>query len=113
MAIYHGGAVISPYYNTSGTKTIYRVGTGSATNNGLYGVNPLSGTFDNRSTIQVMTPSATGVTITDGSCAQSWLTIEPGFNYNDASGYSYAIFAVPRRKSNWNAQYNYFYRRNK
>jgi hypothetical protein len=42
---------------------------------------------------QVLTPSATGVTITstpDGS-TYNWATKESGFNYNDASGYSYSI----------------------
>ena len=42
---------------------------------------------------QVLTPSATGVTITstaDGS-TYNWASKEAGFNYNDASGYTYAI----------------------
>ena len=42
---------------------------------------------------QVLTPSATGVTITstpDGS-TYNWESQESGFNYNDASGYTYAI----------------------
>jgi len=42
---------------------------------------------------QVLTPSATGVTITstpDGS-TYNWESQESGFNYNDASGYSYSI----------------------
>ena len=48
---------------------------------------------DNVTIKQVLTPSATGVTITstaDGS-TYNWATKEDGFNYNDASGYSYSI----------------------
>jgi hypothetical protein len=48
---------------------------------------------DNVTIKQVLTPSATGVTITstpDGS-TYNWATKEEGFNYNDASGYSYEI----------------------
>ena len=42
---------------------------------------------------QVLTPSATGVTITstpDGS-TYNWASKEAGFNYNDANGYTYQI----------------------
>ena len=48
---------------------------------------------DNVTIKQVLTPSATGVTITstpDGS-TYNWATKESGFNYNDAKGYSYSI----------------------
>jgi uncharacterized Zn-binding protein involved in type VI secretion len=51
------------------------------------------GRFDDVSLTQVFTPSTTGVTITstpDGSTF-NWATKEAGFNYNDASGYSYEI----------------------
>jgi len=55
----------------------------------------LSGAWltDNVTIKQVLTPSATGVTITstpDGS-TYNWATKEDGFNYNDAKGYSYSI----------------------
>jgi hypothetical protein len=42
---------------------------------------------------QVLTPSATGVTITStpGGATYNWASIESGFNYNDASGYTYNI----------------------
>ena len=45
---------------------------------------------------QVLTPSATGATITStrGGTTYNWASIESGFNYNDASGYTYTI--VPR-----------------
>ena len=48
---------------------------------------------DSVSLHRVLTPSATGVTITstvDGT-TYNWATKEEGFNYNDASGYTYAI----------------------
>lgn len=52
---------------------------------------------------QVLTPSATGVTIvsTPGGSTYNWASIESGFNYNDASGYTWKItphtrFARPR-----------------
>jgi hypothetical protein len=62
---------------------------------------------------QVLTPSATGVTIvsTPGGTTYNWASIESGFNYNDSSGYTYAVYGVTRRKSNWQAQYNYYYKR--
>jgi hypothetical protein len=99
-----------PYslYFTSTQASIYISGryAGIATN---------TANHDNYTLKQVLTPSATGVTITStpGGTAYNWASVESGFNYNDASGYSYAIYAVPRRKSNWNAQCNYYYRRNK
>ena len=49
--------------------------------------------FDDISVKQVLTPSTTGVTITstaDGT-TYNWASKEAGFNYNDASGYSYTI----------------------
>lgn len=52
-----------------------------------------SGTVTSMSVKQVLTPSATGVTITStpGGTTYNWASIESGFNYNDASGYTYAI----------------------
>ena len=52
--------------------------------------------FDSNSTAKVLTPSATGVTITStrGGTTYNWESIEAGFNYNDASGYTYQI--MPR-----------------
>ena len=45
------------------------------------------------SCVQVLTPSATGVTIvsTPGGSTYNWTYQEAGFNYNDASGYTYEI----------------------
>lgn len=52
-----------------------------------------SGTLDNVSIKQVLTPSATGVTITStpNGSTYNWASIEASFNFNDASGYSYKI----------------------
>ncbi len=52
--------------------------------------------FDNVTMKQVLTPSATGVTITStpNGTTYNWTSIESGFNYNDASGYTYTIESV-------------------
>lgn len=52
--------------------------------------------FDDISLKQVLTPSTTGATITStrGGTTYNWTSIEAGFNYNDAKGYTYTI--VPR-----------------
>ena len=44
---------------------------------------------------QVLTPSATGVTITStaGGTTYNWASIESGFDYNDAKGYTYKLTA--------------------
>ena len=49
-------------------------------------------TVDNLSFKKVLTPSATGVTITStpGGTTYNW-DIEAGFNYNDSAGYTYSI----------------------
>lgn len=42
---------------------------------------------------QVLTPSATGVTIVSaaGGSTQNWTSVDAAFNYNDASAYTYSI----------------------
>lgn len=52
--------------------------------------------FDSATFKQVLTPSATGVTITStpNGTTYNWTSIESGFNYNDASGYTYTIESV-------------------
>ncbi len=48
---------------------------------------------------QVLTPSATGVTIVsslDGKI-RNWTSIEAGFNYNDTAGYTYEIEGIMRK----------------
>jgi len=71
--------------------------------------------FKNYSLEQVLTPSATGATITStrGGTTYNWASVEAGFNYNDSAGYSYEIAFPRRKKSKFISQYNYFYRRNK
>ncbi len=48
---------------------------------------------DDRSVLQVLTPSATGVTIssTAGGATYNWESQTSGFNYNDSAGYTYTI----------------------
>jgi hypothetical protein len=92
--------------NNNGESTYIGVGTVS-----LYGVALSTATWytatfsgggtryvnqDNASFKKVLTPSATGATITStpGGTTYNWASIESGFNYNDASGYTYTI--VPR-----------------
>jgi hypothetical protein len=49
--------------------------------------------FDTVSVKQRLTPSVTGVTQTSqpGGSTYIWASIESGFNYNDAGGYTYEI----------------------
>lgn len=69
----------------------------------LYKADTIIGTklFDTVSFKQVLTPSATGVTITStpNGTTYNWTSIESGFNYNDASGYTYTIESVGGRGS--------------
>jgi len=52
--------------------------------------------FDTVSFKQVLTPSATGVTITSGGggTTYNWAYQETGFNYNDPSGYTYWLVST-------------------
>jgi hypothetical protein len=65
----------------------------------VYAVGGVSGGvfyFRHPSLAQLITPSATGVTITstpDGS-TYNWESQESGFNYNDANGYSYTLSLI-------------------
>jgi len=56
--------------------------------------------FDNLTLKQVLTPSATGVTIvsTKGGTTYNWTSKETGFNYYDASGYTYEILDITSRR---------------
>ena len=82
------------YTSAFSTRTGYAVHTGSADLRlRTYTSRTGEGHFDNATAKQVLTPSATGVTITstpDGSTF-NWATKESEFRYNDASGYSYSI----------------------
>lgn len=55
------------------------------------------GYFDDVSVKQVLTPSATGVTIvsTKGGATYNWSAKDSAFNYNNASGYTYRIYKTP------------------
>ena len=72
--------------------SVYR--TPTTTNARIY--NSVSGAVVDVSSLQakqVLTPAVTGVTITstaDGT-TYNWATKEAGFNYNDASGYTYKL----------------------
>lgn len=50
--------------------------------------------FDTLTVKQVLTPSATGVTIVSapGGTTYNWMFKDAAFNYNDASGYTYEIY---------------------
>ena len=54
--------------------------------------------FDEASVKQVLTPSATGVTITStpGGTTYNWASVESGFNYN-ATSYSVDLYATEMR----------------
>ncbi len=74
-----------------GTYTLY----GTVQDNGAYAafmakVTDLTCKVDNYTSKQVLTPSATGVTIvsTPGGSTYNWTSIESGFDYNDTNGYT-------------------------
>lgn len=75
------------YFCSSATSDASLVGYGS--------YNRSSGNYyvDDVSLKQVLTPSATGVTIVSipGGATYNWASKESGFNYNDASGYTYRV----------------------
>ncbi len=85
-----------PYdlYFTSTQASIYISGRygGLATNTAKH---------DNYTLKQLLTPSATGVTITStpNGTTYNWAGVESGFNYNDASGYSYSIVLAGRSRA--------------
>ena len=84
---------------TTNTNTYYRTVITSAAGAvfNFYGSEANTSAFtvllDDVSVKQVLTPSTTGVTITstaDGT-TYNWASKEAGFNYNDASGYTYKL----------------------
>jgi hypothetical protein len=83
-------------YSTPATYTGYSTGA-ATTRISIYSITTFSGTIDNFSVKQVLTPSPTGVTIvsTQGGATYNWLSKDTNFNYNDASGYTYEIYSVP------------------
>ena len=71
----------------------YTPPTSSVFVSGGYGLSGNAWLTDNVTIKQVLTPSTTGVIITstpDGT-TYNWASKESGFDYNDASGYTYAI----------------------
>lgn len=94
--------------------TGYKVDTSAGVSVGVDAL-AFSGTVDDISCKAVTSPSPTGVTIvsTRGGTTYNWASIEAGFNYNDASGYTYEIMSPRFKKSKFISQYNYFYRRNR
>ena len=90
----YGGAI---WNSAAGANTRYSCINGTTT-----GVVQFQNTaaaewaVSNLSVTQVLTPSATGATITStrGGATYNWASIESGFNYNDSAGYTYTI--VPR-----------------
>ena len=102
---------------TAGSRTGYFVGRYATEYAGFNTGNGTETNFATASTSlkQVLTPSATGVTITStrGGSVYSWESIESGFNYNDSAGYTYFISLPRTKKSKFISQYNYFYRRNR
>jgi hypothetical protein len=99
-----------------GDNTNYACVTETVTR-GLYFISTanVEYTLSNLAIKKVTAPSITGATITStrGGTTYNWASVEAGFNFNDASGYTYEI-ALPRfKKSKFISQYNYFYRRNR
>jgi hypothetical protein len=91
--------VVSTLSGTSqsilGTRTSYRTFDFSGYKQyGLQVNTTLSGTFDNLSVKQVLTPSATGVTVTStqNGGTYTWANEEASFNRNDSGNYSYIIY---------------------
>lgn len=78
----------SPYALAKDTSSVWLVLLAVASKD-----SGLTHLFDNVTFKQVLTPSATGVTITStpNGSTYNWTSIESGFNFNDASGYTYVI----------------------
>jgi len=96
MSQYATGQVAGIKFTANATS--YRTATGTTSAVFALVVDNFSSDFalTAYSSKQLLTPSATGVTITStpGGTTYNWASIESGFNYNDASGYTYTI--VPR-----------------
>jgi hypothetical protein len=82
------------YASASGPFVFY--GTSENTNQGmsLYsGAAGLTGTVDNVALHTVLTPSSTGVTITNTAkgTVNNWVSQDAGFNFNDPAGYTFLL----------------------
>jgi hypothetical protein len=88
------------YYNQSASWTPYTLyGTADGTSFlhqwTAYGTSTQTDFVDTVSTVQVITPSSTGVTITStaNGSTYNWTSEDAGFNRNDSSNYTYSIDA--------------------
>lgn len=81
------------YITTPQTLSGYATATATSSNGGSRGNSTGAGTVDNITIKQVLTPAATGVTITDAAngATYNWTSETTDFNRNDTSGYTYAI----------------------
>ena len=91
-----GPFIIVNSISSSGSYSLYSVTNGVEYWHGFKAETVFTGTVDNVSGKQVLTPSATGVTIvsTPGGATYNWMYQEVGFNYNDSSNYTYEIYAA-------------------
>jgi hypothetical protein len=85
------------YFSTVATHTQYKT-AGVDYRWSVWGGTNGNASIDNTSCKQVLTPSATGVTITStpNGSTYNWASIEAGFNYNDESGYTWKIIPHTR-----------------
>lgn len=93
----------APYLTAAGTTSAYGTIPPSAQDSRrritLYvkwgGLGSPSATWDSISLKQVLTPSVTGITITNtpGGSTYNWAVKNASFNYNDSSGYTYRIIS--------------------
>jgi hypothetical protein len=93
-----GSSVLAVKTGTTGADYATLSGYVTPTNQGqvdVYSFMTGAGTYlwKNYFIKQVLTPSVTGATIvsTRGGSVYNWESVEAGFNYNDASGYTYTI----------------------
>jgi len=96
MFFWRNGVASAKTYNvaTSGSASQYYTGVSTSIFGSTRGT-AATGTvlYTQYLPRQLLTPSSTGVTITStrGGSVYNWASVEAGFNYNDASGYTYTI----------------------
>ncbi|MCX5695375.1 MAG: hypothetical protein NTW18_01750 [Candidatus Omnitrophica bacterium] len=105
-----GGDGVTGYFGimrtAGGTYTEYQTINNSDTRysfrSSSYGDNSNSGQISYTSWKQILTPSTTGVTIvsTKAGPTYNWTYKDSSFSPNDASGYTYEIFAAPPTTGN-------------
>jgi len=86
-------SLIDPVVSLTRNGITYVVGVATQDRIAVAAVTTSDFALINNSLKQVLTPSATGVTITStpGGTTYNWASIESGFNYNDAGGYSFYV----------------------